>query len=214
MDAMAMYFSLITSDNCLTLSRQLEGEVWEDYCSTLIAGVRLPPKLKQLVAYLLTRLMGEHKTATIARSSRERTVAELWALQAERKRIRQDWFDEWKAQGNFDVILSPVHVLPAVAHHSFKKISFTCSYTLLFNVLDLPAGVLPITTVDKERDQWTTKPGSMLEKAARSCYNLEQQHGLPLGVQVVGLPFKDETVLRAMRVIEGLVQFQQPKVQL
>ncbi len=214
MDAIALYYALITSDRAATLARQLEGEVWEDYCSTLITGVRLPAQLKSLVASLLRNVLKEPKAAAIAGASRERTVAELWALQYERKKLRQDWFDSWKdAKGQkFDVILTPVHVLPAVPHHTFKKISFTCSYTLLFNVLDLPAGVLPVTTVDAARDAYTTAPTSLLDKTARGCYKLSEQHGLPLGVQVVGLPFKDETVLRAMRVLEGLVNFQQPQV--
>jgi Asp-tRNA(Asn)/Glu-tRNA(Gln) amidotransferase A subunit family amidase len=216
LDCIAMYYALITSDNATTLANQLNGEVWEDYAARLIQGVRLPSKMKQFVAYMLTRVWKEKKAAAITRASRERTVAELWALQSERKKLRQDWFDAWKSQGNFDVILTPVHVLPAVPHGSFKNISFTCSYTLLFNVLDLPAGVLPITTVDQQRDAYPagSQPTSLLDKAARACYQLTEQHGLPLGVQVVGQPFKDETVLRAMSIIEGLVRFRQPKVQL
>lgn len=132
---------------------------------------------------------------------------QLWRLQSERKKYRQEFFDAWKSSGNFDVILTPVHVLPAVEHNTFKKISFTCSFTLVFNVLDLPAGVVPITTVDRERDAYTTPAVGILEKTARSAYNLKEQHGLPLGIQVVGQPFKDETVLRAMRIIERLVEF-------
>jgi fatty acid amide hydrolase len=133
---------------------------------------------------------------------------QLWRLQSERKKYRQDFFDAWKSAGNFDVVLTPVHVLPAVEHGTFKKISFTCSFTLVFNVLDLPAGVIPITTVDAARDAYTKPAVGLLEKTARSCYNLKEQHGLPLGIQVVGQPFKDETVLRAMRIIEKLVDFQ------
>jgi amidase len=159
-------------------------------------------------------VLKEPKAALIARSSGERTVAELWKLQYETKGLRQDWFDAWKAQGDFDVILCPAHVLPAVPHHQFKNISFTCSYTLLFNVLDLPAGVLPVTRVDSARDAYTTPHSSILEKAARAAYVLPEQHGLPLGVQVVGKPFKDETVLRAMAEIERLVDFKQPAVDL
>jgi len=213
-DAIALYYSLITSDKCQTLARQLEGEQWEDYCSTLITGVRLPVSLKRAVASLLEKVLKEPKAALIARASHESSVAELWQLQYAQKGLRQDWFDAWKAQGDFDVLLCPVHVLPAVPHNTFKKISFTCSYTLLFNVLDLPAGVLPVTRVDASRDEYTVPPSSILEKAARSAYALKEQDGLPLGVQVVGKPFKDETVLRAMAEIERLVRFEQKPIEL
>ena len=208
LDAIALYYALITSDRCNTIAAQLDGEVWEDYCSTLITGVRLPPVAKDIVSALLKNVLKDPKAATLTAQSRERTVAQLWKLQYERKKYRQDFFDAWTAAGDFDVILTPVHVLPAVEHHTFKKISFTCSFTLVFNVLDLPAGVLPITSVDATRDAYTTPAVGLLEKTARSAYNLKEQHGLPLGVQVVGKPFKDETVLRAMKIIEELVNFQ------
>lgn len=138
----------------------------------------------------------------------------MWSLQYERKKLRQAFFDAWTAAGDFDVLLTPVHVLPAVQHGTFKKISFTCSFTLVFNVLDLPAGVLPVTSVDAARDEYTTPARGLLERTARGCYNLAEQNGLPLGVQVVGRPFKDETVLRAMRIIENLVQFKPRPVEL
>ena len=214
MDLMTSYYGLITSDNCNTLGAQLVGEVWEDYCSTLITGVRLPYKLKQTISWALRNIVGDKKAAAITGASRERSVSELWAMQSDRKKLRQDFFDAWSAQGEFDVVLTPVHVLPAVPHGAFKTISFTCSYTLIYNVLDLPAGVLPITVVDAERDAYPSPPKGLLEKAARKHYVLQEQNGLPLGVQVVGKPFKDETVLRAMRIIEGLVQFKQPKINL
>jgi len=206
-DVIAIYYALITSDRAQTISRQLEGEVWEDYCKTLITGVRLPPKLKALVSWILKNVVKDEKAALITGATRERSVAELWSLQSARKQLRQQFFEEWKRAGDFDVVLCPVHVLPAVPHHTFKKISFTCSYTLVYNVLDLPAGVLPVTTVDREKDAYTYPARGILAKTARSCYNLEEQHGTPLGVQVVGQPFKDETVLRAMRIIERLVDF-------
>ena len=77
LDCMALYYALITSDNCATIGRQLEGEVWEDYCRTLITGVRLPPKLKALVAFMLENVLNDKKAAAITRASRERTVAEV-----------------------------------------------------------------------------------------------------------------------------------------
>lgn len=206
-DAIALYYALVTCDGANTLIDQLDGEVWEDYCQTLITGIRLPTAAKDLVSYLLQNVLRDPKAATLTKQSRERTVQDVWKLQAARKVYRQKFFDAWTAAGDFDVLLCPAHVLPAVEHGKFKKISFTCSYTLVYNVLDLPAGVLPITAVDAERDAYTEPAVGLLEKAARSAYNLKEQHGLPVGIQVVGRPFKDETVLRAMRIIEGLVNY-------
>ena len=80
---MALYYALITSDGCNTLASQLDGEVWEDYCSTLITGVRLPPKAKDLVSYILKNIVKDAKAATITKQSRERTVQEVRHLTLE-----------------------------------------------------------------------------------------------------------------------------------
>lgn len=77
LDAIALYYALITSDNCNTIASQLDGEVWEDYCSTLITGVRLPPKAKDAVAFILRNVVKDVKAATLTKQSRERTVAEV-----------------------------------------------------------------------------------------------------------------------------------------
>lgn len=214
LDAIVLYYSLMTSDNARTLTNQLEGEVWEDYCSRLISGIRLPVLVKTIVSKGLKYIAKDYKASAIAAASRERSTAELWKLQYERKKYRQEFFDAWSAAGEFDVLLTPVHVLPAVEHGSFKNISYTCSFTLLFNLLDLPAGVLPVTHVNPATDKYKSAPLGLLEKTARKYYDVEKQKGLPIGVQVVGKPFKDETVLRAMKIIERLMQFKPQPVEL
>jgi hypothetical protein len=84
LDCIALYYALMTSDNCNTVCAQLEGEVWEDYCSTLITGVRLPRQAKQLVAFMLRNALNDQKAATMAVASRERSVAEVRLLEQSR----------------------------------------------------------------------------------------------------------------------------------
>jgi hypothetical protein len=45
-------------------------------------------------------------------------------------------------------------------------------------------------------------PSSLLEKKINRVYDAHRMAGLPIGVQIVGLRFRDETVLRAMRELE------------
>jgi hypothetical protein len=87
LDAIALYYALITSDNCNTIAAQLDGEVWEDYCSTLITGVRLPPKAKDIVSYILRNVMKDVKAATITKQSRERTVADVSAHRSDMREL-------------------------------------------------------------------------------------------------------------------------------
>ncbi|KAK5907538.1 hypothetical protein CesoFtcFv8_005375, partial [Champsocephalus esox] len=82
------------------------------------------------------------------------------------------------------------------------------SYTVLFNLLRFPAGVVPVSTVNAEdeeelkhykgvyQDQW-----DKLFKQAVSG-----GEGLPVGVQCVTLPWQDELCLRLMKEVEQLVK--------
>ena len=85
--------------------------------------------------------------------------------------------------------------------------------TILYNVIDSPVGVVPVTRVDptedKLTDDWLNGPGhgsKLLEKALYhdkgAPYNPEKMKGLPVAVQVVGKSFQDEKVLEMMKVVD------------
>lgn len=88
---------------------------------------------------------------------------------------------------------------------------------MLFNVCDSTVGVLPVTRVDREKDELPeaflhNSDGSwILEKrvyqGSDPAYDASKMHGLPVGVQVVGRAWEEEKVLKMMEVIEGLVKY-------
>jgi len=104
------------------------------------------------------------------------------------------------------VVVCPAHVHPAVPHGAFKDLSHTAVYTALFNLLDYPAGVVPITRV-LATDVWRRTAHGLLMSKSHQLYDPVKAAGLPLAVQVVGLPFQEETVLRTMRALEALIPF-------
>lgn len=98
----------------------------------------------------------------------------------ERDRVREKlvrWMDE------VPLIVAPVGATPAFAHDSHKvvvgeqtvSVFRAFSYAQTFNVLDLPVVVIPV---------------------GRSA------EGLPIGVQIIGRPFDEATVLAAAAIIE------------
>ena len=46
-----------------------------------------------------------------------------------------------------DGIISPGLALPAIHHGQVSNIGLNCIYTFLYNLLDYPTGVVPITTI-------------------------------------------------------------------
>jgi len=82
--------------------------------------------------------------------------------------------------------------------------------------LDYPAGILPVTLVDKKLDALpedfrksdTYKSMSSIAKTAYSVYDADKMHGLPIGVQVIGRRLEEEKVLEGMQVIETALREQ------
>ena len=75
-------------------------------------------------------------------------------------------------------------------------------YTYCWNFLNFPAGAVPMTTV-YENEQFYE--GELNDSCDHIITDLmKDSKGLPIGIQVVGVPWKDELVLKTMELIEEL----------
>lgn len=85
--------------------------------------------------------------------------------------------------------------------------------TVLYNLLDLPAGCLPVTRVDPSKDEiteeWKKGPGHgspLLEAgvytAKNALYNPVATAGMPVSIQIVGRKWGEEKVLAMMGVVD------------
>ncbi|RYG51723.1 hypothetical protein EON66_10470, partial [archaeon] len=77
------------------------------------------------------------------------------------------------------------------------------SYTFLFNTLNFPAGTVPVTFVRDDECVYTPPAYQRDDFAAKAAESLRGAAGLPVGVQVVGLPYADELVLCGMNALAG-----------
>lgn len=102
--------------------------------------------------------------------------------------------------GRFDAILLPASPLPAVPHGATKNLGTLGAYTMLWNVLGLPAGVVPWTSIraDEQLERAATRDVVAKTVAAAERGSM----GLPIGVQVVGRAGRDHEVLAVMRALE------------
>jgi len=108
---------------------------------------------------------------------------------------------------SFDVAVCPVSALPALRHGTAARLVLAAAPCLLANLLDLPAGAVPVTRVrsDEQRGR-----GPSRDPVVRAADDTDRgSEGLPVGVQVVGLPAADDAdgqraeriVLDVMRLI-------------
>jgi fatty acid amide hydrolase len=84
-------------------------------------------------------------------------------------------------------------------HGAAKNFAPAGALSMLFNLLQFPAGVVPITTV---------RPDEAFRHPARQRLHRQAAEvaigstGLPVGVQVIGTPWHDEQVLAVMQWLE------------
>ncbi|KPM40624.1 hypothetical protein AK830_g5957 [Neonectria ditissima] len=133
------------------------------------------------------------------------TGYQIWQLNAKREAYKRRWFDWWD-ETEIDCLIAPPNATPAVPHKGMHHAVSSCGYTFLFNLLDYSAGVMPVTHVDKVKDQLPSDfKLSKLNGVAQGAYKLydaKAMHGLPVGIQVVGRRLEEEKVLTIMGRIE------------
>lgn len=103
------------------------------------------------------------------------------------------------ASERIDLVLCPVHATPALPHGHSRDFALAGSHGMLWNAMQFPAGVVPVTRVRAD-EAVRARPEGRLEKKAAEVDR--QSAGLPIGVQVVGRPWREDAVLAAMMAIE------------
>uniref|UniRef100_A0A7N6AXD0 Fatty-acid amide hydrolase 1 n=1 Tax=Anabas testudineus TaxID=64144 RepID=A0A7N6AXD0_ANATE len=122
----------------------------------------------------------------------------------------QDYIQEtiayWK-RCNIDVLLCPM-LGPAYNFLYCGKVTSVLSYTILYNLLNFPAGVVPVSTVtvkdEEELKHYTGCYQDHWDKVFKQA--VSGGEGLPVAVQCVALPWQDELCLRFMKEVEQLVK--------
>jgi Asp-tRNA(Asn)/Glu-tRNA(Gln) amidotransferase A subunit family amidase len=129
------------------------------------------------------------------------SVGELAYWYEEREAYRKEYALHWNKHG-IDALLCPVGPGVAPKHNTAKY----WSYTSQWNLLDYPAVVFPVCKVDKEVDQLDDKGKALsgLDEDNRKLWDLEEFHGMPVGLQLVGRRFDDEKILGILEHINDV----------
>ncbi|MDA0339415.1 MAG: amidase family protein, partial [Proteobacteria bacterium] len=138
------------------------------------------------------------------------SAGEYHAIIAARDRQRDLLSRHWR-NAKLDVLICPAWAFPAPPVEEVRHLSQAVWTTQAWNYFDVPAGVLPIgrvTASDLETD-WdiALNPPSVDASFRDACLrSREGSQGMPIALQVVGQPWREETVLRAMLEVERVVK--------
>jgi fatty acid amide hydrolase len=196
-----LYFALMGADGFATLRDGLAGEPTIDPLKTVYRISQLPDTARRALG-LAARTMGERRVANLLSRTGEKRVQALWGLTARRTQLVHAEMAAWDQQA-LDAVLCPAQVTPACPHGMSHDFTMSISYVARANLLNLPAGVVPVTRVRPDETQ-RDKPRDRIEK--RAALIEAQGAGLPVGVQVMGRAWREATVLRVMQAIEGGVR--------
>jgi len=209
-EGIELYFSLMSSDGMSFMKEELKSDVLDQSLRSMIILSSIPSWARKLIGFHLYYFLRMKRLANIFVKTGMKTVPELWKLQRDKKRYQRYFYTEWKKQG-IDIVICPVMTTVAVKHNLQNSLTPTViSYTGLYNLLDYPAGVLPITYVRKDDHKILRKISDPIDRFLNK--NEVASEGIPVGIQVVGLPWRDEEVLKAMKIVHELIPFEMKTV--
>ncbi|KAM9129814.1 fatty-acid amide hydrolase 1-like isoform 1-T1 [Pangshura tecta] len=195
------------ADGCSTFLDNFKGEREDPNIKQLLLLCRAPDWLKSLLSWIVKPIVP--RLAKVLGNMNERSVKELWKLHCDIEEYRQEFIAEWRKL-DLDVVLCSV-LGPAFQVGFPGKLSVATSSTILYNYLDFPAGVVPVTAVTEEDEEEL--------KTYRGHYNdwwdkvfvkaIQGGVGLPVAVQCVALPWQEELCLRFMKEVETLTRRRQ-----
>lgn len=195
------YFRLLSADGFETAIRNLEGEPLTQQLSMVGRVGRLPRAVRDTIARALG-VAGERRVKRLLLNLGEKSVTEAWALAATRDRLKQGELEAWRLQG-IDLLLGPPTVTPAPFPRRTADWSMGAWHTMRYNLLDLPAGVVPVTTVRSE-EQARARLDDRLDRRAAEFES--GSAGLPVAAQIIGRPWEEALVLAAMACVEAGVK--------
>lgn len=209
--ALILYSGLISADGGADLRRIAEGSRldWRAGRILMLLGMG---KLSRRLATTALRLFGQHWLANMLSAGGASSADSEW------RTVRQQQTLERKTeallnQDNLDAVICPAHALPAPQHGKPIDLLAAASFAFLPNLLGWPAGVVSNSTVHD--DEQVSRPPSrdlVLKQAAAVDAG---SAGLPVGVQVIARPWREDIVLAVMAAIErALPRLQLPNSQL
>jgi fatty acid amide hydrolase len=200
-DAYQLSMGILSADRGAGMRRMLgRGRRDPRIAALVMIAARSRPAIGMLGGLL--RMLGQHGLADGIKAFGHGDTWHYWQL----VEAQLDYQQRFKAAldeadgGPFDLVLCPASSLPAWKHGAARDLNLGGVYTILYNLLGYPAGVVPVTRVRADEESQRGASRDLIQRAARAVE--AGSAGLPVGVQVVARPWREHVALAAMQAIE------------
>ena len=197
-EAWRIYLGLLFGDGAVS-TRRLLGRSKRDWRLNRLVRTTALPKGLLYASYWPLKLAGQVRTADVVRSLGALSADRYWEHVLKRKHYRARFLAELNSR-RFDAIICPPDALPALRHGSSLYLSDALSYTSLYNLLGMPAGVVAATRVHEGEESDRAPSIDIVESNARKVET--GSAGLPVGVQVIARHWREDIVLALMAILE------------
>ncbi|XP_060570943.1 vitamin D3 hydroxylase-associated protein-like isoform X2 [Ruditapes philippinarum] len=198
-----LYVRSVQGDGGRIFTSQTEKDIEDPSMKKLLFPSKLPKWMLWVLSWV-TQAITKDKVLADAIKARipVKSVYEWFQHAIRVQDYKDEFLNAWKGK-NLDAVICPPFAMTAVPNGKVTEVLGCGGYCWLYNVVNYPAGVLPVTRVTSDDVTNLDKYPSTttMEKLVKK-YSLGSA-GLPVGVQCAALPFQEELVLRVMGDIEA-----------
>lgn len=146
-----IFLGLSSADGFSNLRKPMGPDAM-DISLWLIMLPSLSPMLRRIAYFVARFLLRDRQLAEVIGVAGKKWTTKFLDINAEKKRYAADFErDVWQAQ-DLDAIISPTMGVPAMKHYAPAQLSMVASATILYNIIDAPVSIVPVTRVNAELD--------------------------------------------------------------
>jgi len=162
-------------------------------------------KLKRIIKLQWLKICGERRAMTYLHLAGSGDVMTRTKVNHYLDMYKSNYFKMWDDL-ELDCLICPAFSVPASPDDVLDPPHVVWNYTTMFNVLDCPAGVVPMTKVTRDDiESLDSYQGHYNDTYDKQIQNASRESvGMPVGVQCVAAPYKDEMCLRLMQEVDSL----------
>ncbi|XP_035699504.1 fatty-acid amide hydrolase 1-like isoform X2 [Branchiostoma floridae] len=197
----------LLADGGKTIRDRMSGEIADPRLKAVMPYLTMSYFWRKVVGFLLKPISS--RFARMQSHRLLRTIYDLWQRLVEREDYVREFLAAWEDAG-IDVLLCHAYPIPAFKYKGAPALLELANYTSIFNLLNFPAGVVPVTKVTEEDDRllddYTGSDNDIFDRFVRKV--TKGAVGMPVAVQCVALPWQEEACLRLMKEVETVCKIQ------
>ena len=193
-----LYMQIFYAEGLRDIRRQLKGSVIDWRTRDYVRLSQLPTLARPVFARTASWIGQKRIGGTLSTLKRPVVSADRYCdlmMQMAQYRMR---FQRLLDRHQLDALIGPPCAITAFPHGEFYA-NYALVYTGVYNLLGLPAGVVPVTQVQAHEASISCQGSDAVDRCLAGAASGSE--GLPVGVQVIGRWWQDEVVLAVMKEV-------------